>query len=76
MMKVLLGIVLTVITFALTKSANTQMKDATTKDTMPITTMSDQDSSNNIDVDVLAVMNSCNESFRIEMGKLCKHYFD
>nr|XP_021196320.2 uncharacterized protein LOC110380618 [Helicoverpa armigera] len=71
MTRVLLTIGLIVITFALTQSANTKTS-AMPKEAMTTTTMSDQDSSidNNADVDVIAVMNACNESYRIEMAYL------
>ena len=65
--------VLTVFTFALTMSATTPMKDAATKEAMMPTTVANQDRSiDSNDVDVLAVMSVCNESFRIEM---CESFF-
>nr|AWT22243.1 odorant-binding protein 6 [Mythimna separata] len=69
MTKLLLATVLIVITFALTRSASTQMKDAMPKEAMTTTTTANQDSSiDSTDIDVIAVMNACNESFRIEMS--------
>lgn len=75
MTKLLLAIVVTVITFALSRSANTPTKDTMTKEATLMTTMADQDSSiDSNDVDVIAVMNTCNESFRIEMGKFLTEF--
>nr|QCF41926.1 odorant binding protein [Athetis dissimilis] len=62
----LLSMVLTLTTVALTRSATTQMKDAGTKEAMS-TTMADMDSKiDALDVNVLDVMSACNETFRIE----------
>lgn len=66
MTKVIFALILTLITFTLTRSAVTKI-DPMTKD---MTTTMDQDSStiNKSDYNVPMIMNACNESFRIEMG--------
>lgn len=68
MTKVIFALILTLITFTLTRSAVTKI-DPMTKD-MTTTMAMDQDSStiNKSDYNVPMIMNACNESFRIEMG--------
>ncbi|XP_026740581.1 uncharacterized protein LOC113502999 [Trichoplusia ni] len=68
MAKVIFAITLTLVTFTLIKCANTKSNQMTKE--APVNAK-DQDSSIDVsDLDTQAIMNACNESFRIEMSYL------
>lgn len=73
MAKVIFAITLTLVTFTLIKCANTKSNQMTKE--APVNAK-DQDSSIDVsDLDTQAIMNACNESFRIEMSMTKEQFF-